>query len=106
MFQTFLMVIILPASIIFNILLLLRGINLVKQNEKLSDMITDYDVRQDNTLITLENMLGEMKEIDLKGSFESDDEVGVVFSELKNTIESYKNQMIYIKQGFNIHLKN
>jgi len=93
MFETFLMVIILPASIIFNILLLIRGINLVKQNEKLSDVIKDYDARQDNTLITLENMLGEMKEIDLKGSFESDDEVGVVFSELKNTIESYKNQI-------------
>jgi hypothetical protein len=93
MFETFLMVILLPASIIFNILLIIRGINLVKQNEKLSDLIKDYDVRQDNTLITLENMLGEMKEIDLKGSFESDDEVGVVFSELKNTIESYKNQI-------------
>ena len=93
MFETFLMVILLPVSIIFNILLLIRGINLVKQNEKLSDVIKDYDVRQDNTLITLENMLGEMKEIDLKGSFESDDEVGVVFSELKNTIESYKNQI-------------
>jgi hypothetical protein len=93
MFETFLMVILLPASIIFNILLLIRGINLVKQNEKLSDVVMDYDVRQDNTLIVLENMLGEMKEIDLKGSFESDDEVGVVFSELKNTIESYKNQI-------------
>ena len=93
MFETFLMVILLPASIIFNILLLIRGINLVKQNEKLSDLIKDYDDRQDNTLVTLENMLGEMKEIDLKGSFESDDEVGVVFSELKNTIESYKNQI-------------
>ena len=93
MFETFLMVIVLPASIIFNILLLIRGINLVKQNEKLSDMIVDYDARQDDTLITLENMLGEMKQIDLKGSFESDDEVGVVFSELKNTIESYKNQI-------------
>ena len=93
MFETFLMVILLPASIIFNILLLIRGINLVKQNEKLSDLIKDYDARQDNTLIILENMLGEMKEIDLKGSFESDDEVGVVFSELKNTIESYKNQI-------------
>ena len=93
MFETFLMVILLPASIIFNILLLIRGINLVKQNEKLSDVVNDYDVRQDNTLITLENMLGEVKEIDLKGSFESDDEVGVVFSELKNTIESYKNQI-------------
>ena len=93
MFETFLMVILLPASIIFNILLLIRGINLVKQNEKLSDVIKDYDVRQDNTLITLENMLGEMKEIDLNGSFESDDEVGVVFSELKNTIESYKTKI-------------
>jgi hypothetical protein len=93
MFEIFLMVILLPASIIFNILLLIRGINLVKQNEKLSDVVKDYDARQDNTLITLENMLGEMKEIDLNGSFESDDEVGVVFSELKNTIESYKNQI-------------
>lgn len=93
MFEIFLMVILLPASIIFNILLLIRGINLVKQNEKLSDVVKDYDARQDNTIITLENMLGEMKEIDLKGSFESDDEVGVVFSELKNTIESYKNQI-------------
>jgi hypothetical protein len=93
MFEIFLMVILLPVSIIFNILLLIRGINLVKQNEKLSDVVKDYDARQDNTIITLENMLGEMKEIDLKGSFESDDEVGVVFSELKNTIESYKNQI-------------
>ena len=93
MFEIFLMVIILPVSIIFNILLLIRGINLVKQNEKLSDMIVDYDARQDNTLITLENMLGELKQIDLNGSFESDDEVGVVFSELKNTIESYKTKI-------------
>jgi hypothetical protein len=29
--------------------------------------------------------------IDLKGSFESDDEVGVVFTELKNLIEKYEN---------------
>lgn len=93
MLETFLMVILLPASIILNIILLIRGISYVKQNEQLKDIIQDYDLRQDNTLITLENMLGELKEIDLKGSFESDDEVGVVFSELKNTIESYKNQI-------------
>jgi predicted PurR-regulated permease PerM len=93
MLEIFLMVIVLPISILFNILLLIRGINLVKQNEQLIDSIQVYDDRQTNTLITLENMLGEMKEIDLKGSFESDDEVGVVFSELKNTIESYKNQI-------------
>jgi hypothetical protein len=93
MLETFLMVIVLPASIIFNIILISKGISLVKQNEQLTNIIKDYDDRQDNTLIVLENMLSEMKEIDLKGSFESDDEVGVVFSELKNTIESYKNQI-------------
>jgi hypothetical protein len=93
MFETFLMVILLPTSLILNIVLILKGITYVKQNEQLNDIIQNYDNRQDNTLITLENMLGEMKEIDLKGSFESDDEVGVVFSELKNTIESYKNQI-------------
>ena len=93
MFEIFLMVILLPTSIIFNIILIIRGISFVKQNEQLTDIIKDYDVRQDNTLITLENMLNELRQIDLKGSFESDDEVGTVFSELKNTIESYKNQI-------------
>ena len=93
MFEIFLMVILLPASILLNIILISRGISYVKQNEQLNDIIKDYDIRQDNTLITLENMLSEMKQIDLGGSFESDDEVGVVFSELKNTIESYKTQI-------------
>jgi hypothetical protein len=93
MFEFFLMVILLPASIILNIILLIRGISYVKQNEQLSDIIGDYDIRQDNTLIALENMLSEMKQIDLGGSFESDDEVGVVFTQLKDTIESYKNQI-------------
>jgi hypothetical protein len=93
MFETFLMVILLPALIILNILLLIRGINLVKQNESLRDSIKLYDDRQYNTMITLENMLAELKQIDLNGSFESDDEVGTVFTDLKNTIETYKNQI-------------
>jgi hypothetical protein len=93
MVEIFLLVILLPASLIFNIILLRRGISFVKQNEQLTDVIKDYDIRQDNTLTVLENMLGEMRELDLKGSFESDDEVGIVFTELKNTIESYKTQI-------------
>ena len=89
----FLLIILLPASIIFNIILIRRGISLVKQNEQLTDIIKDYDDRQDNTLITLENMLNELRQIDLKGSFESDDEVGTVFTELKDIIEKYKNTL-------------
>ena len=89
----FLLIILLPASIIFNILLLIRGINFVKQNEQLLDTIRDYDNRQIDTQIKVESMLEKMREIDLKGSFESDDEVGAVFSELKETIETYKNEI-------------
>jgi hypothetical protein len=89
----FLLIILLPASIIFNILLLIRGINFVKQNEQLIDTIKEYDDRQITTQIKIESMLQKMKEIDIRGSFESDDEVGAVFSELKETIETYKNEI-------------
>lgn len=89
----FLLIIVLPASIIFNILLLIRGINLVKQNEKLADSITDYNNQQLDTQIKVESMLAKMREIDLKGSFESDDEVGSVFTQLKDIIETYKNEI-------------
>ena len=89
----FLLIVLLPASIIFNILLLFRGINFVKQNEQLMDTIKEYDSRELDTQVKLESMLQKMKEIDIRGSFESDDEVGAVFSELKETIETYKNQI-------------
>ena len=89
----FLLIILLPASIIFNVLLLIRGINFVKQNEQLLDTINEYDSRQIDTQIKVESMLEKMREIDLKGSFESDDEVGAVFTQLKDIIETYKNEI-------------
>jgi predicted PurR-regulated permease PerM len=87
------MEIILGISIIISVVLLIRGYSLVKQIEQLSDIIVEYDERQSSTQATLENMLNEMKQIDLNGSFESDDEVGVVFNELTQLIETYKNQI-------------
>ena len=89
----FLLIVLLPASIIFNILLIIRGINLVKQNEQLNDNIAVYEDRQLRTEEKLQEMLQQMRDIDIRGSFESDDEVGVVFSELKETIETYKNEI-------------
>jgi hypothetical protein len=89
----FLLIILLPASIIFNILLLIRGINLVKQNEQIRDVISVYEDRQLQTEEKLESMLQQMRDIDIRGSFEADDEVGAVFSELKETIETYKNEI-------------
>jgi len=89
----FLLIILLPASIIFNILLVIRGMNFVKQNEQLVDVINEYDAREIDTQLKVESMLQQMKDIDLKGSFESDDEVGSVFTQLKDIIETYKNEI-------------
>jgi len=76
-------------SIILNIILLYRGIRLVRNIEDLQDMVVDVN---EDVLTSLETMQEEMKQIDIRGSFESDDEVGAVFSELKNVIERYKSR--------------
>lgn len=73
-----------------NIFFIWRGTKLVKEVE---DRVNDYDELVEYSIQTLERMQTEMKELDIRGSFESDDEVGVVFNELKNTIEKYKNNL-------------
>ena len=77
-------------SLAINVLLILRGISLVSEIEQSQ---TEYYELNEYTLDRLESMLNEMRAIDLKGSFESDDEVGVVFTELKDIIEKYKNTL-------------
>ena len=76
--------------VISNIFFIVRGTQLVRQIETIAN---DMDNLNELTIVTLEKMLKEMKEIDLKGSFESDDEVGVVFQGLKNIIEKYKSNL-------------
>jgi hypothetical protein len=76
-------------SIILNVILLYRGIRLVRNIEDLQDMVVDAN---EDVITSLETMQEEMKQIDIRGSFESDDEVGVVFNELKNIIERYKSR--------------
>tara|TARA_Y100000385_G_C12868079_1_gene540245 strand:- start:249 stop:512 length:264 start_codon:yes stop_codon:yes gene_type:complete len=82
--------IILGVSILLNIFLFWRGIRLVTQVEQSQFNIV---ITNENTLQTLESMLEEMRQLDLKGSFESDDEVGVVFTELKDVIKKYKDNI-------------
>ena len=82
---------ILTISILLNIILFLRGMVLVKQTEQLADAIIAAETIVDESQQTLEKMLGEMRAVDIKGSFEADDEVGAVFTELKDIIEKYKN---------------
>jgi len=75
---------------ISNIFFIWRGTQLVKQVENVSIEMIDMN---DDINTTLEKMLEEMREIDIRGSFESDDEVGVVFKELKDIVEKYQNNL-------------
>jgi hypothetical protein len=77
-------------SLAVNVVLILRGIELVSQIEQAQ---TDYYELNEYTLEKFETMLEDMRAIDLRGSFESDDEVGTVFTELKDIIEKYKNTL-------------
>jgi len=82
--------IIIGVLVISNIFFIIRGTQLVKQIETIAN---DMDNLNELSISTLEKMLEEMKEIDIRGSFEADDEVGVVFTELKNIIEKYKTNL-------------
>jgi len=87
---TTILYIIIIVLVISNLFFIWRGTRLVKELEdrakSYQSLITYYGT-------SLERMLSEMRSIDIRGSFESDDEVGVVFKELKSTIEKYKKEI-------------
>ena len=80
----------LPTLAVIIIFLIRRGFRLMSDIESLQSEL--YDVKSE-TLERLENMLEEMRGLDIKGAFESDDEVGAVFNELKSLIEKYKDEL-------------
>ena len=75
--------IILGASVVANGLLLYGVRNLLKQNEQLEDDLvgTVYDVTQQ-----VREANAKMEQADIRGSFESADEVGTVFTALKGIV--------------------
>ena len=58
--------------------------NLFRKVERLEDWVEDYSQRIIDADTTL-------KELDSEGKFESDDEIGVVFEGIKNTIKDLTN---------------
>ena len=58
--------------------------NLNTKLESLEDWITDF-------INTIEKVQTDLKKIDYKGYFEADDEVGVIFKEIQNTIKQLDN---------------
>jgi|TARA_A100001391_G_scaffold112776_1_gene75837 predicted PurR-regulated permease PerM len=53
--------------------------NLMTKLESLEDWVSDF-------INTIEKMQKDLKEMDYRGSFESDDETGVIFKQIQTTI--------------------
>ena len=81
--------IILGVSVVFNIGLLIGVRNLLKQNEQLED---DLVGTINGVVQTITDANERMQAADIRGSFESDDEVGTVFTELKGIVKELNQQ--------------
>jgi uncharacterized protein YaaN involved in tellurite resistance len=73
------------------VILVYTNYNLLKKNEKCEDIIKSYE----NYMVNLSNTIGfseqKIKEIDSKGTFSSDDEVGFFFKTLQYLQEQLNN---------------
>jgi uncharacterized membrane protein YukC len=58
--------------------------NLLRKNEKQEDILTAYMVYLNKISDYIETTDKKLKEIDAKGSFESDDEIGFFFKQIQN----------------------
>ena len=54
--------------------------NLTTKQEMLEDWIEDF-------IQSVEKVNFDLKQIDYRGSFEADDETGIIFNEIKNTLK-------------------
>jgi uncharacterized membrane protein YukC len=82
--------------IILSILVVVLGyttFNLLKKNEKQEDILTGYMAYLNKISDTIELAERKMNEVDAKGSFKSDDEVGFFFEQIK-TIQTALNSFV------------
>jgi hypothetical protein len=57
--------------------------NLLRKNEKQEDVLTAYLLYMDNLSKIIEHSDQQLKKIDSKGTFQSDDEIGWFFEQIK-----------------------
>jgi hypothetical protein len=58
--------------------------NLLQQNEQLEDLVNEQATKLADIRTTVLDIEAKLISLDIKGSFEADDEVGFFFTELKN----------------------
>ena len=77
--------------VILSVLTLLLGYgtyNLLRKNEALEDELNNSDAYIQSVYGSMKNAYDRMIKIDRLGSFESDDESGYIFDEIKSSIEN------------------
>ena len=67
--------------------------NLLRKNEKQEDILASYMTYLNKISDTIEETDKKLKEVDSRGSFEADDEVGFVFEQIKS-IQAILNTFI------------
>ena len=84
-------------EIIISLLILVAGVlsyttyNLLKKNEKQEDILASYLSYMDQLSKIIEHSSERLKKIDNKGTFESDDEIGWFFEQIKVIQERLNN---------------
>jgi len=86
------MIITIPTVIIIllSIVCIILGfttLNLLRKNEKAEDIVVGYLTYLDQISRVIEAAEAKVKKIDIKGSFESDDEIGFFFKQMKQIQE-------------------
>lgn len=75
-------VVILSIVGVIGCILLYTTINLLKKNEKQEDVLASYLIYLDKISRVIEISDNRLKEVDTRGTFKSDDEVGFFFEEI------------------------
>lgn len=66
-------------------------INLLRKNEKQEDVLASYLTYMDMLSKTIEYMDVKLNKIDAKGAFQSDDEIGWFFNQVKDMQSTLNN---------------
>lgn len=85
------MIVIISVLSVLVVILVYTNFNLLKKNEKCEDIIKSYENHIVKLSDTIKYADKKIKEVDSKGIFSSDDEVGFFFEEVKNLQEQLNN---------------
>ena len=72
--------------------------NLLRKNEAQEDDIEFMETWMNNISTQTNDVLRKARELDRKGIFEKDDEVGSLYSELKKIIETLENLIVKVNE--------